>query len=81
MVSLLAWSRGGIIVGRCDAKCYNARGGDCDCVCGGANHGVGITTAIEQTRRHAAEWIARARAAGRLDDVQLDPSVQQDPLF
>jgi hypothetical protein len=26
-------------VGRCDANCHNARSRDCDCICGGQNHG------------------------------------------
>ena len=25
----------------CDARCRNAKGGDCDCSCGGAKHGLG----------------------------------------
>ena len=25
----------------CDARCRNAKGGDCDCSCGGARHGLG----------------------------------------
>jgi len=30
---------------RCDAKCYNATGETCTCVCGGMNHGVGESAA------------------------------------
>ena len=26
---------------RCDAKCRNAKGTECHCICGGVNHGVG----------------------------------------
>lgn len=26
---------------KCGARCYNAKGGDCDCQCAGANHGSG----------------------------------------
>jgi hypothetical protein len=82
MVSLVVWCRGGIIVGRCDAKCYNARHPTCNCVCGGANHGAGLETSTEQTRQHAHEWIARARRRGwQIDDYHLDPTVQQEPLF
>ena len=33
--------------GRCDAKCYDAIGDDCDCICGGLNHGKGIQTATK----------------------------------
>lgn len=39
--------------GRCDAKCYNAQGGDCECVCGGRNHGAGLRKAIQNTRELA----------------------------
>lgn len=35
--------------GRCDAKCYDAQGVECECVCGGMNHGAGIAGAIENT--------------------------------
>jgi len=28
-------------VGRCDARCHEAKGFDCKCICGGALHGVG----------------------------------------
>lgn len=45
---------GGKVVGRCDAKCYNAKGPDCHCICGGANHGVGPRIAIED-RQHIAD--------------------------
>ena len=34
-------------VGRCDARCHNAIGFDCECICGGAFHGVGSKTACE----------------------------------
>ena len=34
-------------VGRCDARCYDAKGPDCNCICGGANHGVGEKIARE----------------------------------
>ncbi len=44
-------------VGRCDAKCHNATLPDCDCVCGGMNHGVGYARACEQTSAMARDWI------------------------
>lgn len=34
-------------VGRCDARCHEARSFDCNCVCGGAFHGVGTKIAVE----------------------------------
>lgn len=36
---------------RCDAKCYDAKGSECECICGGANHGAGYLGAIENNRR------------------------------
>lgn len=33
----------------CDERCYNAKGKKCDCVCGGINHGKGLTRAIKNT--------------------------------
>jgi len=40
---------GSNIVGRCDAKCYDAKHDHCQCVCGGVNHGKGIEKAQENT--------------------------------
>lgn len=44
----------GTLIGRCDAKCHNAQGAICTCVCGSINHGVGNNQAIENTREHGA---------------------------
>lgn len=41
----------GAITGKCDAKCYDAKGKKCHCVCGGDNHGIGINEAILNTSR------------------------------
>jgi hypothetical protein len=35
---------------RCDARCFNAKGGNCQCICGGRNHGVGIDKALDNVR-------------------------------
>lgn len=37
-------------VRRCDARCYNAHGGECDCICGGRNHGAGVDKALDNVR-------------------------------
>ncbi len=56
----------------CDARCTHARGPSCDCPCGGANHGRGVTVPVVVTdgaprvsmplegkaRRVAEEWRA-----------------------
>ena len=33
---------------KCDARCYNAKGKKCTCVCGGINHGIGLEAALEK---------------------------------
>lgn len=38
---------------RCDAKCYNAKGPKCTCLCGGVNHGAGKNNAIDNTHRYS----------------------------
>lgn len=43
----------GQCVGRCDSKCYEAKDSGCSCICGGINHGVGLESAIENTRGNA----------------------------
>jgi hypothetical protein len=45
------------IVGRCDAKCYNAAGPDCDCICQGRNHGKGKAQAVELTAELGERWV------------------------
>lgn len=70
-------------VGRCDAKCYEAESGPCDCICGGANHGAGRARAEAQTRAHAERMVeAYARAKG-LENCQTDLSAagRQGTLF
>ena len=57
MTTLISWSTSGGEKGRCDAKCYNATGPYCDCICGGSNHGVGLDAAIENTREMAEKMI------------------------
>jgi len=46
-------NKDGVVIGRCDARCYNAKGKKCHCVCGGDNHGKGLNAAIMQTSRHS----------------------------
>jgi len=45
------------IVGRCDAKCYNAKHEKCTCVCCGRNHGKGLAQALEQTQDEFERWV------------------------
>jgi hypothetical protein len=56
---------------RCDAKCYDAHGPDCDCVCGGKNHGAGINKAMENTRAYAEKILADYKAKTGEDAIIL----------
>lgn len=59
---------------RCDAKCYDAESPGCDCVCGGANHGAGLTVASEQTAAMGQALLDRYGA-----DVEVLPQQQELP--
>lgn len=79
MVTLI--STGGALGDRrCDAKCYDADGGRCACICGGANHGVGRTQASDQTavmaetlmRRHGGDVTIPGEQLNLLNDGRSD---------
>ena len=57
MATLIAVYNSDGCVGRCDANCYEAKHPDCDCVCGGANHGAGYKRAVENVTQMAETWI------------------------
>lgn len=48
---------------RCDAKCYLAKCTECDCICGGLNHGAGHAQALINTRTFAEKLLADAPGA------------------
>lgn len=78
MTALITIRQAGAVIA-CDRGCYNAKHKPCDCqLCGGVNHGIGLERATANTRRLAPKWV---EAAGEGAEVDLDPSVQQDPLF
>lgn len=69
--------------GRCDAKCYNAQHPECDCVCGGANHGKGLAVATANTAAMAEGWIERYAGEKGLQRFrsEISPAVYQGSLF
>jgi hypothetical protein len=78
VTALITIRQAGAVI-TCDRGCYNAKHANCDCqLCGGVNHGIGLERATANTRRLAPKWV---EAAGEGAEVELDPSVQQDPLF
>lgn len=68
MTTLMTIYTDGAKVGQCDARCYNATSPACSCICGGANHGVGLRKAAANTITHASEWLA----AQKSDDPRTD---------
>jgi hypothetical protein len=63
-------------VGRCDARCYGATEPACECICTGANHGVGYARAAENTIRYAQQWVLRHERAHPDHEVVV-PGVHQ----
>lgn len=82
MTTLITVHNSNGFVGRCDAKCHDAIYPDCNCVCGGRNHGVGSKQAAINTHEHgmtiAAEWKEQHPDTTML---QFDVSASQLPLF
>jgi len=69
-------------VGRCDAQCHEATGFDCNCICGGAFHGVGSKIAWEDRKTLTDEEILEVvseRLDGRPGRVRRE--VEQLTLF
>ena len=42
---------------RCDARCYNAKSGECKCICGGRNHGAGLKKALDNVHEMFAPLV------------------------
>jgi hypothetical protein len=82
VTALIAVYTGDGCVGRCDAKCYNAWGPECHCICRGANHLAGKQEAIDSTREMAESWLEHARAnAQDISHAELVVGAMQEPLF
>lgn len=83
MTTVLAVYNSEGCVGRCDAKCHEATSADCDCICGGRNHGRGFGQAVANTRELVDPTGELTRAFAQrhgLDPAELT-SVAELPLF
>jgi hypothetical protein len=69
MTTLITAYTGDGCTGRCDAKCYNAWGPECHCICRGGNHGIGRQEAIASTRELPGSWFEQAEATGQVITV------------
>ncbi len=56
MATVLAVYNSQGCVGRCDARCHEAQGDVCHCICGGANHGVGAAQAAANAAALLERW-------------------------
>ncbi len=75
MTTLIATYNGDGCTGRCDAKCYNAWGPDCHCICQGGNHGIGRQQAIASTLDLPGSWFEQAGSAGQIITVLGSPEM------
>ena len=83
MATLIAVYNSDGCVGRCDARCYEATCPECDCICGGKNHGAGYKQALDNTREYFNEWLDQyTKEKGIKDGVgRLATEVLQLNLF
>lgn len=83
MACLIYASNSSGCTGKCDANCYEATGHECDCICGGMNHGVGLKRAIDNTSQYADEWIDRYSKQKGIDkkEVHVNGDIFQLSLF
>ena len=76
---------------RCDARCYNAKSGECKCICGGRNHGAGIDKALDNVRTMFAPLVlcehdkilgtcehGCTKPKGRVGDVEVTRRAQRE---
>jgi hypothetical protein len=82
MTTLIAVYNSEGCVGRCDARCYEAAEPECDCICGGRNHGAGQEQALDNTRELAESWLERVRASGQdITRAELAVTAMHELLF
>jgi hypothetical protein len=70
MTTLIAVYNSEGLVGRCDAKRYEASHPNCQCVCGGKNHGAGKQQAMDNTRELADTWIKEYTELNGIEDYE-----------
>jgi hypothetical protein len=80
MATLIAVYKQGKCIGRCDAKCYAGKHPHCDCICGGANHGVGLKQASDNTQEMVESWIDDYRKDHEFDNWKAFPKPVQMEL-
>ncbi|MFI9595742.1 hypothetical protein [Nonomuraea sp. NPDC052265] len=81
MSTLIAFYNSEGLVGRCDAKCYQAHESGCHCICAGSNHGVGLYRALANMQTYVESWVDLAHRRGwRVHLIEFaDAVVQPEP--
>ncbi len=68
----------------CGKTCYDAKGSNCGCICDGANHGVGLKSALRNNTKHPElilELVAkRFPAGGTLELTMIPPPSIAKPI-
>ena len=80
MTTLIASYNSDGCVGRCDAKCYDATTPECDCICGGVNHGAGKQAAMDNTRE-LGKGMMKAWEETHPDTIKFEWPAGQEKLF
>jgi hypothetical protein len=80
MTTVIAVYKHSGCVGRCDANCHQAKSPECTCICGGANHGVGLKQAMANTARRVGLNDSDVETYTRLRGI-TDPVVAIDRLM
>lgn len=63
---------------QCSAKCYDAKGHKCSCLCGGRNHGVGPERAAQNAQHPSDEWVQELQTMiGTTEVVRLNALADQ----
>ncbi len=60
----------------CGKNCYDAKGSKCLCVCGGANHGIGLKSALRNNTKHPElilELVEKRFPAGGTLELNIIP--------
>ncbi len=86
MTTLMSWGNSDGIKGRCDDKCHNATGLDCDCMCGGRFHGRARDGSLDKAvRQHWSEIEKKARARAEREGYDITFTnglpLEKMPLF
>lgn len=79
MTTLMSVYNSSGCVGRCDAKCYDATDEHCDCICRGANHGIGKKAATQNIREFMDKKVKEATGKGL--NFKFSDEIKQPNLF